>query len=85
MHGTPSRFGLQIFGSKGILEIFTGYPANAYLLKDSSWSPGRKKAQWLPITSVWLVYDFDPVHGIVYTGHSRQFLYADGHVAAGVD
>lgn len=49
--GNPSRFGLQIYGSKGIIEIFTGYPANAYLLRDSSWSPGRSKAQWLPITS----------------------------------
>jgi predicted dehydrogenase len=49
--GSPSRFGLQIFGSKGIIEIFTGYPANAYLLRDSSWSPGRTKSQWLPITS----------------------------------
>lgn len=49
--GTPSRFGLQIYGSKGIIEIFTGYPAQAFLLKDSSWSPGRTKSQWQPITS----------------------------------
>jgi prepilin-type N-terminal cleavage/methylation domain-containing protein/prepilin-type processing-associated H-X9-DG protein len=34
---------------------------------------------------IWLVYDFDPVHGAIFTGHSRQFLYADGHVASGVE
>ncbi len=30
---------------------------------------------------IWLVYDFDPVHGTPFTGTSRLFLYADGHVA----
>jgi predicted dehydrogenase len=49
--GSPSRFGLQIFGSKGIIEIFTGYPAQAFILKDSSWSPGRSNAAWQPVTS----------------------------------
>lgn len=49
--GNPSRFGLQIFGSKGIIELFTGYPGEAYFLPDSSWSPGRTKSKWLPITS----------------------------------
>jgi prepilin-type N-terminal cleavage/methylation domain-containing protein/prepilin-type processing-associated H-X9-DG protein len=33
----------------------------------------------LPLTEVWLVYDFDPVHG-PETLHSRNYLYADGHV-----
>lgn len=49
--GAPSRFGLQIFGSKGIMEIYTGYPGQAFILKDSSWSPGRTKGQWQPVTS----------------------------------
>ena len=30
---------------------------------------------------IWLVYDFDPVHGPLFTGTSRLFLYGDGHVA----
>src|SRR5262249_53674368 len=34
---------------------------------------------------VWLVYDFDPVHGLLFSGHARQFLYGDGHVAASLD
>lgn len=49
--GNPSRFGLQIFGSQGIIEILTGYLPPAYLLPDSSWSPGRSGAKWIPISS----------------------------------
>jgi prepilin-type N-terminal cleavage/methylation domain-containing protein/prepilin-type processing-associated H-X9-DG protein len=33
----------------------------------------------LPLTEIWLVYDFDPLHG-VDPAHSRNYLYADGHV-----
>jgi prepilin-type N-terminal cleavage/methylation domain-containing protein/prepilin-type processing-associated H-X9-DG protein len=36
------------------------------------------------LCDVWLCFDFDPVHGIPFTGQARQFLYADGHVAASV-
>ncbi|MEI8383864.1 MAG: Gfo/Idh/MocA family oxidoreductase [Planctomycetota bacterium] len=49
--GTPSRFGLQIFGSKGVIEIGTGFPAPTWILKDAGWSPGRSGANWLQITS----------------------------------
>ena len=34
---------------------------------------------------IWLVYDFDPVHGPAFSGASRLFLYADGHVAPSVE
>ena len=45
------RFGLQIFGSKGIIEIVTGYvPAVSYL-PDPNWSPGRSSAKWMPVSS----------------------------------
>ncbi len=49
--GSPSRFGLQIYGSKGVIEILTGYPAQVFLLRDAGWSPGRSNAKWLPVTS----------------------------------
>jgi predicted dehydrogenase len=49
--GNPSRFGLQIFGSRGVIEICTGYPAACWLLKDGGWSPGRSGAKWEPVTS----------------------------------
>jgi predicted dehydrogenase len=51
MGGSPSRFGLKVFGSKGVIEFQSGYLRTAYLLKDPSWSPGRSKAKWVPISS----------------------------------
>jgi predicted dehydrogenase len=51
MAGSPSRFGLQIYGSGGIIEIVTGHLPQAKLLEDSSWSPGRSGAAWQDITS----------------------------------
>ncbi|MHB8901710.1 MAG: Gfo/Idh/MocA family protein [Thermoguttaceae bacterium] len=50
--GNPTRFGLQIYGSKGILQMFnTGHIPDIYYLADSSWSPGRSGALWSPVTS----------------------------------
>jgi len=49
--GNPSRFAVQIFGSKGIIEVGTGYPAPAWILKDPAWSPGRSGSAWQPLTS----------------------------------
>lgn len=50
--GRPSRFGLQIFGSKGIVQIFdTGHLPDMFYLPDSSWAPGRSKKAWIPVSS----------------------------------
>lgn len=49
--GGESRFGLQIYGSKGILEILTGHLPSVQFLPDPTWSPGRSKAEWAPVTS----------------------------------
>lgn len=46
-----NRFGLQIYGSKGIVEILTGSLPSASFLPDPMWSPGRSKVAWQPITS----------------------------------
>jgi len=51
MAGKPTQFAVQIFGSKGILEIESGYLVKAYLLRDGSWSPGRSGSNWETITS----------------------------------
>ena len=48
---TPTRFGLQIFGSRGVIEIGTGFPAPTWILKDAGWSPGRSNSNWQPVTS----------------------------------
>lgn len=49
--GNPGRFALQIFGSRGILEIGMGYPAPVWLLKDPAWSPGRSGMTWQAVSS----------------------------------
>jgi predicted dehydrogenase len=45
------RFGLQIYGSKGIVEILTGSLPSVQFLPDPAWSPGRTKIAWQPISS----------------------------------
>ncbi len=45
------RFGLQIYGSEGIIEVLTGHLPPMHILRDSCWSPGRSEHRWLPITS----------------------------------
>ena len=49
--GDPTRFGLMIYGSQGIVELQSGYLWPAYILEDSSWSPGRTGSQWQTISS----------------------------------
>jgi predicted dehydrogenase len=51
MAGNPSRFGLQIYGSQGIVEILTGHLPSVKFLPDPGWSPGRSGKQWLDVTS----------------------------------
>jgi predicted dehydrogenase len=53
-HGSGARFGLHLFGSKGIITLTTGSLPAAYFLDDPSWSPGRSKAAWQEITSAGL-------------------------------
>lgn len=52
--GQQSRFGLQILGSKGIIQLTTGSLPAAYFLPDPTWFPGRSKAAWQEITSAGL-------------------------------
>ena len=46
-----NRFGLQIHGSKGIVEILTGHLPAVHFLPDPAWSPGRSGAKWIPVSS----------------------------------
>jgi predicted dehydrogenase len=50
-NGPGGRFGLQIFGSKGIIDLTTGGLPPVFLCEDPAWSPGRTKTPWVPITS----------------------------------
>jgi predicted dehydrogenase len=73
--GSPSRFGIQVFGSKGIIEMESGYLTRAHILRDSSWSPGRSGKAWESITSA----------GIGKTEPRTDGSYEGGHIAAITD
>lgn len=75
MGGSPTRFAIQVFGSKGVIEMESGYLAKAFILQDSSWSPGRTGKKWLPITSA----------GIDKPETRTDGTYEGGHVAAITD
>src|SRR5262249_48534321 len=49
-----ARFGLQVLGSKGIIQLTTGSLPAAYFLDDPTWFPGKTKAAWQEITSAGL-------------------------------
>jgi predicted dehydrogenase len=50
--GKPTRFGVVVYGSKGIIEsIETGELPQTAILEDSAWSPGRTKKKWQLISS----------------------------------
>ena len=72
MGGNPTRFGVQVFGSKGVIEMHSGYLRPAYILRDSSWSPGRTDAKWVPISSA----------GIGKPEPLQDSSYEAGHIAA---
>jgi predicted dehydrogenase len=75
MAGKPTRFAVQVFGSKGVIEMESGYLVKADLLRDSSWSPGRTGSKWEPITSA----------GIGKPEPRTDGTYEGGHVAAITD
>ena len=72
MGGNPSRFAIQVFGSKGIIEMESGYLAKAQILRDPSWSPGRSGKSWEPITSA----------GVGKPETRMDGTYEGGHLAA---
>jgi predicted dehydrogenase len=45
------RFGLQIYGSKGVVEILTGHLPAVNFLPDPAWSPGRSGKAWMPVST----------------------------------
>lgn len=53
-HGASTRFGLRVYGSKGILTMTTGSLPQVYFVDDPSWSPGSSQARWVEVSSVGL-------------------------------
>ncbi len=50
-HGVAERYGLQVYGSKGILTTTMGAVPEVWYVEDPSWQPGRSQARWKPISS----------------------------------
>jgi hypothetical protein len=53
-HGAGARYGLEVYGSKGVLQLTTGSLPPVYFLDDPSWFPGRSKVAWQEVTSAGL-------------------------------
>ena len=49
--GVAERFGLQVYGSRGILTTTTGAVPEVRFVEDPAWQPGRSKAPWKRISS----------------------------------
>lgn len=79
MAGRPSRYGLQIFGSRGILELLEGPLPSVKYLGDPSWCPARSGSQWQDVSSAG-IGQAEPLGGSEYTSRYgqgiRQFLAA---------
>lgn len=73
--GNPNRFGLQIFGSKGVIDTTSGFANPAYLLSDAKWGTGGKDVRWRPISSAGI----EKPETITRTG------YEGGNPAAALD
>jgi predicted dehydrogenase len=52
--GQQNRFGLEIRGTKGIIQLATGSLPPAYFLDDPTWFPGHTGAKWQEISSAGL-------------------------------
>jgi predicted dehydrogenase len=53
-HGASQRFGLAVYGSRGIIQMGTGSLPPVWFLDDPSWTPARSKAAWQEVTSAGL-------------------------------
>ena len=47
--GNGGRFGLNIYGSKGIVTMRWGQLPQCYVLHDTAWAPGGKGLSWQPL------------------------------------
>lgn len=78
--GTPSRFGIRIFGTLGVIELYdTGSLPFTRYLPASSWSTGRSGEAWIPVTSA----GFGEPETISASGlHEGNVMAVEGLIAA---
>jgi hypothetical protein len=53
-NGPGGRFGLTIYGTKGVIQLTTGSLPPVYLLEEPTWFAARSKGTWQEITSAGL-------------------------------
>lgn len=51
---SDKRFGLTIFGSRGVLTLNTGILPAVWFSEDPTWNPGKSKAKWQEVSSAGL-------------------------------
>lgn len=77
--GNPSRYALQIHGSKGVIELLEGTIPSVKILQDPGWSPGRSGKQWQAVSSAGIGKP-EPLTGPEYSARHtlaiRDFLDA---------
>jgi predicted dehydrogenase len=71
--GANRRFGLWVFGSKGVIEFRTGWLPPAFLLDSPDWTGAAKKAKWVEITSAG-VGKPEPLTGTSLTEANRRIV-----------
>jgi predicted dehydrogenase len=74
--GAGARFALQIYGSKGIVQLSTGSLPPVYLLEDPSWFPGKTRVAWQEITSAG-VGKPEPIKGDAAQSLGNQLIVKD--------
>lgn len=72
--GSPSRYGLRIYTSRGIVEILEGVMPSVKFLPDPSWCPGRSGKTWQDVSTAG-VGKPEPLVGAEYTArHTLPIL-----------
>lgn len=61
--GPGGRFGLDVYGSLGIMTIRVDVIPQVYVLRDPTWAPGGSGAQWEPLPGAPEVKMDDPRNG----------------------
>ena len=67
--GNPSRYGMQIFGSKGVVDLVEGTMPKWSYLGDPAWSPLRSGKQWQSISSLGIDEEEPLKDPIYYSRH----------------
>lgn len=65
MAGQPRRYGLMIYGSRGVIELVEGTLPSVKYLGDPGWSPGRTGAKWQNVSSAG-IDEPEPLQGEKY-------------------